>query len=80
MRPLACNWYYCARQTQGCVCAALQLHGGDVEQHWLMNKYDVIHKIESTYHITKPPEENRATATGNMHKELVKIGRVVPKI
>jgi len=45
-----------------------------------MSKYDVIHKIESTYHITKPPEENRATATGNMHKELVKIGRVVPKI
>jgi len=27
-----------------------------------------------------PPEERRATATGNMHKNLVKIGRVVPEI
>ena len=34
-------------QAQGCVCAALQL-GGDVEQHWLMSKYDVIHKTGST--------------------------------
>ena len=39
VRPLACNWYYCAgtvySQVQGCVCIALQL-GGDVEQPWLM--------------------------------------------
>ena len=32
--------------------------------------------------ITTPPEVDRATATGNMHKNFgeVKIGRVVPKI
>ena len=29
-----------------------------------MSKYDVIHKTES---ITKPAEQDRATATGNMH-------------
>jgi len=34
-------------QAQGCVYAALQL-GGDVEQPWLMGKYDVIHKTGST--------------------------------
>jgi len=51
-------------QVQGCVCTALQL-GGDVEQHWLMSKHDVINKTGS---ITTPPEEDRATAIGNMHK------------
>jgi len=68
-------------QTQGCICTALQL-GGDVEQPWLMNKNDAIHETGSTQRITAPPEEDRATATGNMHaqKNLVKIGRVVPKI
>ena len=45
-------------QAQDCVCAALQL-GGDVEQPWLMSKYDVL---------ATPPEEDRATAIGNMHK------------
>jgi len=34
-------------QAQGCVCTALQL-GGDVEQPWLMSKYDVIRKTGST--------------------------------
>jgi len=33
-------------QAQGCICTALQL-GGDVEQSWLMSKYDVIHKTGS---------------------------------
>ena len=33
-------------QTQGCVCAALQLDG-DVEQHWLMSKYDDINETGS---------------------------------
>jgi len=49
VRPLACNWYYCvqfiAMPKAGCLCAALQL-GGDVEQPWLMRRYDVIHKPE----------------------------------
>ena len=40
VRPLACNRYYC-------VCTAFQL-GGDVEQPWLISKYDVIHKTGST--------------------------------
>ena len=47
--------------------------GGDVEKPWLMSKYDVIHETGST-------EEDRATTVGNMHKKLVKIGRVVPTI
>ena len=34
-----------------------------------------VHKI-----ITMPSEEDRATAIGNMHKNMVKIGRVVPNI
>jgi len=33
-------------QAQGCVYTALQL-SGDVEQSWLMSKYDVIHKTGS---------------------------------
>jgi len=37
---LLCTVY---SQAQGCVCTALQL-GGDVEQPWLMSKYDVIRK------------------------------------
>ena len=67
-------------QAQGCVCSALQL-GGDVEQPWLMSKYDVIHKTGSMEEqaVTMPPEEDRATAMGNMYKNLVKIGRVVSK-
>ena len=66
-------------QTQGCVCTALQL-GGDVEQPWLISKYDVIHKTGSTLLITTPQEEDRATAIGNMHINLLKTGRVVPEI
>ena len=34
-------------QAQGCMCTAFQL-GGDVEQPWLMSKYDVIHKTGIT--------------------------------
>jgi len=34
-------------KARGRVCTALQL-GGDVEQPWLMSKYDVIHKTGST--------------------------------
>ena len=53
-------------QAQGYVCTALQL-GGDVEQPWLMSKYDVIDKTGSTEYITTPPEDDRATAIGNTH-------------
>jgi len=69
VRPLACNWYYCAvySQAQGCVCTALQL-GGDVKQPWLMSKYVIIHKTGSTQRITTPPEQDRATATYNTQK------------
>ena len=34
-------------QAQGCMCTALQL-GSDVEQSWLVSKYDIIHKTGST--------------------------------
>ena len=52
------------------MCTALQL-GDDVEQPWLMCKYDVIHKtgIHKKL-ITTPPEEDQATAIGNMHKKI----------
>ena len=42
-------------QAQGCVCAALQL-ASDVEQPWLISKYDLVHKTGSTLRITAPPE------------------------
>ena len=59
---------------------SLSQPGGDVEQPQLVCKYDVIHKTENAQCITIPPEEDRGTAIGNMHKKLVKIGRLVPKI
>ena len=40
-------------------------------------KKDVIHKTGSTQHVATPSEENRATATDNMRKKLVKFGRAV---
>ena len=39
----------------------------------------VIHKPE-VHNITTSPEVDRATAMGNVHKNLVMIGHVVPKI
>ena len=51
MRPLPATGRLLLRtvysQAQGCVCTALQL-GGDVQQPWLVSKYDVIHKTGST--------------------------------
>jgi len=52
-------------QAQCCVCAALQL-SGDVEQPWLMRKYN----SGSTESITTPPEEDRVTAKGNMYNKI----------
>jgi len=54
----------------GCASA-----GQDVKQSLLMCKYDVIREIECTKRIATLPD--RATAIGNMHKILAKIGRVV---
>ena len=51
------------------MCTGLQV-GGDIKQPWLMSKYDVIHKTRSTYRITMLPEQDRATAIGNMHKKF----------
>jgi len=42
VRPLACNGYYRAR------FIAMSKLGGDVDQPWLMSKYDVVHKTGST--------------------------------
>jgi len=39
-----------------------------------------MHKTESTQHIALWSEEDRATATVNMYKHLVKFGRVVVEI
>ena len=46
----------------------------------LQKKTYVIHKTGSTQRITMTPEEDRATANCNMHKNLAKIGYVVLKI
>jgi len=35
-----------------------------------MRRYDVSHKTGSTQYIITPPEEDRATAIGNMHKHF----------
>jgi len=64
------------------MCTALQL-GGDVEQPWLISKYDIIHKTGNAECITMPPEEDQAMAIGNTHThthKLVKIGFAVLKI
>jgi len=44
-----------------------------------MYTYDVIDKTGSTCHIATLLEEDRATATGNMHRNLTKILRKVPR-
>ena len=46
VRSFACNWYYCA-QFIAKPKAACALRG-NIEQPWLMSKYDVIHKTGST--------------------------------
>jgi len=38
-------------QTQGCVSTAIQL-GGDVEQPWLMSKYDNNNNNNNNNHLT----------------------------
>jgi len=56
-------------QAEGCMSASLPQPDGNVEQPRLMCKYDAIHKIGNTYHVTMPPEQDRATVIGNMHKK-----------
>jgi len=41
-----------------------------------MCKYDIIHKPE--VHTVSNNASGEATSTGNMHKNLVKVGGVVP--
>ena len=38
-------------------------------QH-IMGRRDVIHKTVSTQHIAMPPQQDRATAMGNMHRKF----------
>jgi len=40
-------------------------------------KHDVIHKTGNTVFVALPSEQDRATATGNMYKILLKFGRAV---
>jgi len=64
---LLCTVY---SHAQGCMCTALQLGG----------ECGIIHKTGSTQRVTTPPKEDRSTAIDNMHKYLVTMGPVVPKI
>ena len=41
---------------------------------------DFIHKTGGTQRIAMPSKEDRATATGDLHKNCVKIGRAVPEM
>jgi len=53
--------------------------GGDVQQPWLMSKYDVIHKPE-VHNVSlrcQKRTELRPRPTDNVHKNLVKIGQAV---
>jgi len=75
--PLACNWYYCAQfiAEPKAPCA---LHFS-----WAAtaSNLGLWANMTSSIKPTPPPEENRAMATwGNTHKNLEKIGWVVPKI
>ena len=54
--------------------------GWRVEQTWLMSKHDIVHETGSTYRVTAPPDEDRATAIGNMHNKISEYRGVVPKI
>ena len=62
------KYIWLPNHAQFCVFSstALQLVG-HVEQLWLTSNYDVIHEIGCTYRITTPPDEDRATALGNVH-------------
>jgi len=51
-----------------------------VPGHYVYIKHDVIRKTGSTQHIATPPDEDRATDTDNMRKNLTKIRHVVPEI
>ena len=50
VRPLACDWHYCAQfiAKPKAACALRFSWGGDIEQPWLTSKYDFIHKTRST--------------------------------
>ena len=69
------------RQAQGCVWASLPQPDNDVEQPQLIYKYDVSHKTRKyvTYHYAATGWKSHG-ATGDTHKNLMKIGRLVPKI
>ena len=45
-----------------------------------MSKHDIVHETGSTYRVTAPPDEDRATAIGNMHNKISEYRGVVPKI
>ena len=50
--------------------ASLPQPRGDIEQPQLMCKYDVIQKTGNMQRIRVPPEKDRATVIGNMHKKI----------
>jgi len=73
---LARNGYsyapFIAKSKAACGQVVIDQLGGHVELPWLMRKYGVIHKTGSTKHIVTMPEENRATAIGNVHRKIGK--------
>ena len=65
--------------------AAVDPDSGIIDSNWFCYynttaKRDLIHKTGTTWHITMPPEENRATTTGVSLQNFVKIGPAVPEI
>jgi len=49
VRPLACNWYYCAQFiAKPKAACALRFSWAATSSDWLISKYDVIHKTGNT--------------------------------
>jgi len=69
VRPLACNWYYCAQSVSKpkAACTLLRFSWAAASSNWLVSKCDVNHKVRRP----SLSEKDRATATGfNMHKNF----------
>jgi len=70
VRPLACNWYYCAQSISKpkAACTLLRFSWAAASSNWLVSKCDVNHKVSRPFNLS---EKDRATATGfNMHKNF----------
>jgi len=79
VRSLACNWYYCAQFIAKPKAACAMHFSWAATSNNLGLWANMTSSIKPEVHnVTTPPEKDRATAIGNKHKKLVKIGRALP--